>query len=462
MFFGIAREDYAVSRWRAALPYFLLFWLGGSCISLLFTWFVRANLQNLEIRETELLVTTFLNEKALSEIYRDATGRQSRDHLYGLAFIRLIHGQDHLLQIQDTKGHGLDFQDLVELGPEKSGVWLMLKRSKGHSVLTVISRKLVGGVLLQVGKDARATRDIFEQFLDTVWIGGIGGFFFSWILALLCVKLSFLPLKRLRDVFVAIELNPAGYQLPENGNTPELDCLFQQIDHLAQRNRNLVVEMQSSLDNVAHDLRTPMTRLRSVAEYGLQAVDDTERLREALSDCLEESERVLAMLRIMMTMAEAESGTMHLELELCEVEDSLEDIVELYAYVAEEKNIQVRMHLQPGLKIRADRTRIAQVWGNILDNAIKYGREGGWVEIRSTCEGALQIDFQDNGMGISQNEIGRIWERLYRGDRSRSQQGLGLGLNYVKAVVLAHGGEVRVKSTLHQGSCFSVYLPPAS
>jgi len=99
-------------------------------------------------------------------------------------------------------------------------------------------------------------------------------------------------------------------------------------------------------------------------------------------------------------------------------------------------------------------------WANLLDNAIKYGREGGWVTItaRMTAD-AAEVVFADNGMGISDSEQGKIWERLYRGDRSRSQKGLGLGLSYVRAVVLAHGGSVSVASTLHEGSSFTVRLP---
>lgn len=106
-----------------------------------------------------------------------------------------------------------------------------------------------------------------------------------------------------------------------------------------------------------------------------------------------------------------------------------------------------------------DKTRVSQVWANLLDNAIKYGRDGGWVTIELQKEPTeVVIFFRDNGIGIAENEQGRIWERLYRGDRSRSQKGLGLGLNYVRAVVEAHGGKVSVTSALHEGSCFEVRL----
>ena len=100
------------------------------------------------------------------------------------------------------------------------------------------------------------------------------------------------------------------------------------------------------------------------------------------------------------------------------------------------------------------------MWANLLDNAIKYGREGGWVKISARVDGSYGVVvFEDNGIGISENEQGRIWERLYRGDRSRSQKGLGLGLNYVRAVLEAHNGTISVRSVLHEGSRFEVRLP---
>ncbi len=460
MFSRIAKEDFSPARLRMALPYFLLFWLGGSSIFLSFPVVVRQHLHAQEMAETESLMHTFLRENTLSAIYRDSARLQGGHQLGGLVFIRLIHGNDHLIRIQESHRQGLDFNDIVDLGPDKSGVWLRLGKGERPGVMTVASLKIAEGVSLQAGKDAHVTRDIFRQLLSAVWIAEGTAFFCSWILALLCTRMSLGPLKQLGELIAAVEQHPAAEQTLTLSPVPELNMLFQQIDRLAKKKSLLVVEMQASLDNLAHDLRTPMTRLRSVAEYGLQAVDDPGRLRDSLSDCLEESERVLAMLRIMMSVAEAESGTMRLELEVCDLQESLEDIVELYAYVAEEKNIELKTHLQVGLQFKGDRTRISQVWGNLVDNAIKYGREGGWLEIRSACEGSqLRVDFTDNGMGISQSEIGRIWERLYRGDRSRSQPGLGLGLNYVRAVILAHGGDVKVQSTLHQGSCFSIYLP---
>jgi signal transduction histidine kinase len=357
-------------------------------------------------------------------------------------------------------GEHLDIKALVDLPPTEEGVWLHIGSGREEGVFTLVTVEYANNVLVQAGRDGRAVYSVFSRLKKQIFFIVLVSPLFLFPLVLFYVRLSLSPLVSTEKSIAELILQPKSTLLPEQGNGPELDRLYKQINTLLVRNRQLVKEMQDSLDNVAHDLRTPMTRLRSVAEYGLQAEDNSERLRESLSDCLEESERVLAMLKIMMSVAEAESGTMRLDLQRCEVGELLAEIVILYEYVAEEKKVRVSLDTEEKIYLLVDRTRISQVWANLLDNGIKYGREGGRVKISTGIEGRFcLIVFEDDGMGISENELERIWERLYRGDRSRSEKGLGLGLNYVRAVVETHGGSVSVRSVLHEGSSFEVRLP---
>ncbi|MDK9705640.1 MAG: HAMP domain-containing histidine kinase [Desulforhopalus sp.] len=461
MFLKLGKEDFTWPRAKKALPVFFLLWTGGALLALIYLLVLRSHLEGIERGETDRLLDGYLASHRTPVLHSGSLLLRSDSLLQGLAFIRVIQGTEQLLVVGDQLP-AQSFKGFIDLSPETSGVWVPVGMGGETRMLTIVTRRYENGGMLQAGKDGQQGYALFQKmWLNTLAIVVLS-VLFIWPLSLAFIRQSLAPLLKSREMIDNLVQQPTSALLPEEGNGQELDSLYKQINRLIIQNRRLVAEMQQSLDNVAHDLRTPMTRLRSVAEYGLQAEDDPQRLREALSDCLEESERVLAMLRIMMSVAEAESGMMRLELGECDLVDSLAQVVTLYEYVAEERKIAVELSTEKPLPARVDATRIAQVWANLLDNAIKYGKEGGWVKISGRRAGdEVEVVFSDNGMGISENEQGRIWERLYRGDRSRSQKGLGLGLNYVRAVVEAHGGSVAVTSALREGSSFSVHLPCA-
>ena len=195
----------------------------------------------------------------------------------------------------------------------------------------------------------------------------------------------------------------------------------------------------------------------------LRSDPNLEMCREALADCLEDSDRILTMLNILMDISEAETGTMKLNFERVNISALMEDAVELYRHVAEDKQVSLHLASLRELFLTADRNRMQQVLLNLVDNAIKYTPARGTIELgaREKEQQAI-IVIKDTGIGISPEEVSKIWDRLYRCDQSRSQRGLGLGLSLVKAVVQAHRGRIEVSSEPGVGSLFTLYLPTST
>ncbi len=373
-------------------------------------------------------------------------------HSGNLFFVRVTgpQGRTFFVNIPARMQEGFDTGQIENRSVAGNGQWIHVPaRGDKRGVLDIASTKLPDGRILQVGMSRGEREEFLKRFRETfagiiipvILLGFTGGVLFA-----------FRALMPIRNIIKTVRSIDSG----------RLDARVS-VRHTGDELEELTIlfnGMRSSLDNVAHDLRTPMTRLRGTAEMALQSGQDMEVCREALSDCLEESDQILTMLNTLMDISEAETGVMRLRLERINLSLLIEDVVDLYRYVAEDRDIAIYTTIPGELFLTADRNRMRQVIANLLDNAIKYTPAGGRVGVEASQKGDhVIVRVEDTGIGISEEELPKIWGRLYRGEQSRSARGLGLGLSLVKAVVYAHKGSVEVYSKPDRGSGFMIYLP---
>ncbi|NOY65555.1 MAG: HAMP domain-containing protein [Nitrospirae bacterium] len=363
-----------------------------------------------------------------------------------------------LKQPLETKG--LEVKNIKEAVSD--GLSSLLQKIDTRTYIEVASTTLSDGNLLIVGRSNMERERLLERFRETfggvvvvVIILGFGG-------GSIVAFRALMPLRNIINTVKTIHRGrfDARVNVPDTGD--ELEELSLLFNRMLQRIETLIEGMRSALDYVAHDLRTPITRLRNTAEGAISS-DDLKVCHEALADCLEESAEILRMLNDLMEISEAEVGVMRLNMCQIDLSSLIEDVVELYSYVAEEKGVILETDLQAGIIISADAGRLKQAIANIIDNAIKYTPPGGRVMVKNgQKKGYVFVSIKDTGIGIPEEELPRIWDRLYRGKNAVSEKGLGLGLSLVRAVIKAHGGTVKVESKHGKGSVFTLHIPISS
>jgi signal transduction histidine kinase len=231
---------------------------------------------------------------------------------------------------------------------------------------------------------------------------------------------------------------------------------------MLDRIQELVKGIKEMTDNIAHDLKSPITRIRGQAEIALTGGGSATDLENMAATAVEECDRLLEMINTMLFISRTDAGVTQPVLKVIDIAAVARGACGLFQSLAEEKKIALTWDVPEHIEMKGDIRLIQRMLANLLDNAIKYTPEGGWVKVslRLNPDRSLSVTVQDPGVGISEKDLPHIFERFYRSDPSRSQAGAGLGLSFARAVARAHGGDITVESS-PAGSAFTVNIPAA-
>jgi signal transduction histidine kinase len=254
---------------------------------------------------------------------------------------------------------------------------------------------------------------------------------------------------RINDTSRTIMAGDLAQRMPVSGSGDEIDRLSSNLNDMLDQINRLMAGMKEVSSNVAHDLRTPLTRLRARAEDALRS-DDPESHRAALEANIAEADGLLATFNALLSIARAEAGQAREGLHPTDLVPLAGDVAELYGPIAEEAGGKLDLDLPETAIVRADRQLVAQALANLLDNAMKYGRDEktGAPIIRLSIEaqpgGGRAIIISDTGPGIAEADRERVKDRFVRLDKSRTEPGSGLGLALVDSVMKLHGGKLLI------------------
>ena len=325
----------------------------------------------------------------------------------------------------------------------------------------ILYAMLSPGIIVQVGE----AMESYSRFLDAfkgifiatmafliVLAAGVG-----WFMA----KRAVSGVEAVTRTARMISAGTIEERVPVKTRGDEIDQLAVTFNQMLDRVETLLTELREMADNIAHDLRSPVTRIRGVAEVTLTTGKSLGEYEAMAASTIEECDRLLDMINTMLLISKTEAGVDKLNLEEIDLGRTVRDACELFRPSAEDKGITLSCETPDVLQVTGDIRMIQRMLSNLLDNGIKYTPPGGIVEvsISENEQHHVLVSVKDTGIGISEPELPRIFERFYRSDQSRSQAGIGLGLSLARAIARAHGGDVRVTSTPGQGSTFTVSLP---
>jgi len=329
-----------------------------------------------------------------------------------------------------------------------------------HDVRIVYS-VVSGGLMVQLGQSLENAGRFIEAFqkilIVTILLLILFAALVGWFMARRALAKITLVTRTARD----ISGGSLDKRVPVTQAGDEVDQLAATFNQMLDRIEALIAGIREMNDNIAHDLKSPLTRIRGIAEITLTADPSLDAFEKMSAGVIEECDRLLDMINTMLVISKTEAGVERLDLDELDIGVIVKDACLLFQASAEDKKIVLACHVNGPVPVKGDMRMLQRMVANLIDNAIKYTPEKGVVDVSVGAGDGHRavITITDTGMGISDTDLPHIFKRFYRCDPSRTTAGTGLGLSLGLAVAAAHGGAITVSSKPGKGSTFTVRLP---
>jgi len=356
---------------------------------------------------------------------------------------------------------GVDGTVITRLAKGSEPIFVTQPLPRRRHDVRILYSMIGSGVVLQVGRSLEEYGRVIvlfkRVFIGTMTILIICAALIGWFMA----RRALSGMETVTRTAKAISSQDAlAMRVPVRSRNDEIDELAQTFNAMLERIEHLVTGIKDMSDNVAHDLRSPLTRIRGIAEVTLSSNPTGEEYEHMAASIVEECDRLLAMINATLMISRIETGVETIDGTDMDLAAVVRNACELFHPAAEDKGVALSWRLPDTDPYHGDVGQIQRMIANIIDNAVKYTPSGGSVSVsfRDHDADTASIEVTDTGMGIDCDDLSRIFERFYRCDRSRSETGAGLGLSLARVIARAHGGDITVESTPGSGSTFTVTL----
>lgn len=321
-----------------------------------------------------------------------------------------------------------------------------------------------GRFFVALGRNFTPSLQVIDQFSNAYFgalpLVTLTAAFLGWLLARRAID----PLTEVAGQMAQVTGENLSLRVPLRGSRDELDHMIESYNRMVERLEQSFQQVRQFSTDVSHELRTPITVVRGQLEVAMMTAKTEEELREAIEAALVDIDRLSQLVRALLNLARAEGGQLALQMQPMDLAALVREVVEELQIPAMDRSVELRVILPRTALIDGDRIQIERLLYNLIDNGIKYTRQGGYVEVfvaQQMEPAKVLLEIRDNGEGIAAEHLPHLFNRFYRvpGKSSSEQKGLGLGLSFVTWIVKAHQGEIQVRSQVGQGTTFRVLFP---